>query len=134
MGNIRQCCRRHWGKDSGKYAKASGSTLFNPTEMLMMLCQTCGNKRCPKATDCRLACTGSNDPGQVGSVYGVERNMTTAERLCEKLNRLQPSERHSLALEFAELCWCHHSFGIAATMAKIRAILDGPKQEGGEHG
>lgn len=35
----------------------------------MILCQVCGNKRCPKATDCRLECTGSNAPGQKGSSY-----------------------------------------------------------------
>ncbi len=38
---------------------------------LMILCPTCDNKRCPKATDHRLACSGSNEPGQVGSVYGT---------------------------------------------------------------
>lgn len=31
----------------------------------------CGNKRCPKATDHRLACTNSNEPGQPGSDYQV---------------------------------------------------------------
>lgn len=36
----------------------------------MVVCRTCGNKRCPKASDHRHACTGSNDPGQAGSVYG----------------------------------------------------------------
>ncbi len=36
----------------------------------MILCPTCGNKRCPKASDHRLACTGSNEPGQPGSIYG----------------------------------------------------------------
>lgn len=35
----------------------------------MVLCQDCGNKRCPKATDCALECSGSNEPGQKGSVY-----------------------------------------------------------------
>lgn len=35
----------------------------------MILCPTCGNKRCPKASDHRLACTGSNNPGQPGSIY-----------------------------------------------------------------
>lgn len=34
-----------------------------------IVCPTCGNKRCPKATDHELACTGSNEPGQKGSVY-----------------------------------------------------------------
>lgn len=36
----------------------------------MLTCAMCGNKRCPKASDHRLDCTGSNEPGQVGSVYG----------------------------------------------------------------
>lgn len=41
-----------------------------PTEITMMiLCPTCGNKRCPHAADHRHACTGSNEPGQVGSAY-----------------------------------------------------------------
>lgn len=35
----------------------------------MFLCPTCGNKRCPMATDHRLKCTGSNEPGQKGSIY-----------------------------------------------------------------
>lgn len=33
----------------------------------MILCPTCGNKRCPKASDHDLGCSGSNEPGQVGS-------------------------------------------------------------------
>lgn len=36
----------------------------------MIVCETCGNKRCPHATDTSLACTGSNAPGQAGSKYG----------------------------------------------------------------
>jgi hypothetical protein len=35
----------------------------------MVLCQICGNKRCPHAADCALACTDSNEPGQPGSNY-----------------------------------------------------------------
>jgi Zn finger protein HypA/HybF involved in hydrogenase expression len=35
----------------------------------MRLCPTCGNKRCPRATDHNLACTNSNEPGQEGSIY-----------------------------------------------------------------
>lgn len=34
-----------------------------------IVCPTCGNKRCPKASDHRLACTASNEPGQKGSIY-----------------------------------------------------------------
>lgn len=35
----------------------------------MILCATCGNKRCPHATSHRNACTNSNEPGQAGSDY-----------------------------------------------------------------
>jgi hypothetical protein len=35
----------------------------------MFLCTECGNKRCPKATNHKLKCTGSNEPGQPGSMY-----------------------------------------------------------------
>ncbi|WP_186083633.1 hypothetical protein [Burkholderia gladioli] len=35
----------------------------------MIVCATCGNKRCPHANDHRHACTGSNEPGQPGSAY-----------------------------------------------------------------
>jgi hypothetical protein len=37
----------------------------------MVLCPTCGNKRCPKASNHELACTNSNEPGQPGSMYGT---------------------------------------------------------------
>lgn len=37
----------------------------------MVVCATCGNKRCPHATNHRNACTNSNESGQVGSVYGI---------------------------------------------------------------
>lgn len=39
------------------------------TATRMILCPTCGCKRCPKATNHRLACTDSNEPGQPGSRY-----------------------------------------------------------------
>jgi hypothetical protein len=35
----------------------------------MIVCEACGNKRCPHANDHRNACTGSNVPGQPGSAY-----------------------------------------------------------------
>lgn len=38
-------------------------------DMRFVVCSKCGNKRCPKATDCRNECTGSNDAGQLGSAY-----------------------------------------------------------------
>ena len=41
----------------------------DPRMARMFLCETCGNKRCPHAADHRHACTGSNEPGQPGSLY-----------------------------------------------------------------
>lgn len=44
--------------------------LFPLSSSKMILCPTCSNKRCPHASNHRLACTGSNEPGQPGSIYG----------------------------------------------------------------
>lgn len=35
----------------------------------MIVCEKCGNKRCPHANNHRNACTNSNEPGQSGSAY-----------------------------------------------------------------
>ncbi len=43
--------------------------IRNPTMSQMVVCPTCGNKRCPKATHHDLTCTNSNEPGQSGSRY-----------------------------------------------------------------
>lgn len=50
-------CRRCFGENGG---------VMN---VRMFLCTTCGNKRCPKATDHRNDCTDSNEAGQKGSDY-----------------------------------------------------------------
>lgn len=39
------------------------------TDMRFVVCPECGNKRCPRANDCRNICSGSNEPGQQGSSY-----------------------------------------------------------------
>jgi len=39
------------------------------TASTFIVCPTCGNKRCPKATDHNLTCTQSNELGQPGSRY-----------------------------------------------------------------
>ena len=44
---------------------------FPAHQTRMIVCPKCGNKRCPHATDHRNACSGSNEPGQVGSFYGI---------------------------------------------------------------
>jgi hypothetical protein len=42
----------------------------------MVVCPICGNKRCPHATDPALPCTGSNEPGQPGSIYTAQPTET----------------------------------------------------------
>ena len=66
---MRTCCRAHWAADSGFESVRVGYALLNPVGMPFIVCSVCGNKRCPRATDCALPCTGSNEPGQPGSVY-----------------------------------------------------------------
>ena len=46
----------------------------------MRVCGTCGNKRCPKASDHDNACTGSNDLGQPGSAYEHGAGEASARR------------------------------------------------------
>jgi len=47
----------------------TNQVLEHPFMRTMKLCPICGNKRCPKATDEKLDCTNSNEPGQPGSAY-----------------------------------------------------------------
>lgn len=68
------------GIDAGKI-QAERDALNEPTcwcrtcrpvtvdDMRFVVCPECGNKRCPRANDCRSVCTGSNKPGQEGSAY-----------------------------------------------------------------
>jgi len=53
--------------------------LQNPTARRMIVCPTCGNKRCPRATHHDQACTGSNEPGQIGSRYALVSSDPTRE-------------------------------------------------------
>jgi hypothetical protein len=55
------CCHR--------CATDTATTLQNLFFRPMILCPTCGNKRCPKANNHLFTCTGSNDTGQQGSAY-----------------------------------------------------------------
>jgi len=59
-----QCCHhcRHL------HEKSIDDNLFF-LNRIMIVCPTCGNKRCPKASNHDLICTNSNEPGQPGSVY-----------------------------------------------------------------
>lgn len=45
------------------------AALVKPSRRQMVVCPICEFKRCPHASDHEFACTGSNEPGQLGSVY-----------------------------------------------------------------
>lgn len=55
-------CQRCWSENKPDFPGGITSRPF-------IVCGICGNKRCPHATDHRLECTGSNEPGQPGSSY-----------------------------------------------------------------
>jgi hypothetical protein len=64
----RPCQCRQCLRDRDEHVMWGGVKI--PIEQTrMILCATCGNKRCPHATDHRHACTNSNEPGQPGSSY-----------------------------------------------------------------
>ncbi len=72
---VKECHCRRCDQERGE-AKFASLDLGNGAHALMnfgsrfYMCETCGCKRCPHATDHRYACTGSNEPGQEGSIYG----------------------------------------------------------------
>lgn len=57
-----------------------GCHRCNPDADWFVVCDVCGCKRCPKATDCRHECTHSNEPGQVGSCFGVTLDFWKSKR------------------------------------------------------
>jgi hypothetical protein len=67
--NFRTCCRKHWEEDSKRKPIGRDGVLWEPFGMPFIVCKVCGNKRCPKATDCSLECTNSNAIGQKGSIF-----------------------------------------------------------------
>jgi len=75
-------CRKEWDAAvraapapvlaPAKPMSACWCAICRPVTLLdsrMVLCPTCGNKRCPRANDHRHDCSGSNEPGQSGSAY-----------------------------------------------------------------
>lgn len=103
---------------------------FDPRLVRMFCCVQCGNKRCPHATDHRLACTGSNEVGQEGSRYGPTLKSAAApsvqpdREVIERLTKFA----NSLTGEFSSIV-------IPAKVAKqaaedIRAALTVQKEEG----
>jgi hypothetical protein len=58
------CCRKC---EDAALAHLSG--LARAVARTFVTCESCGNKRCPKATNHELECTNSNASGQPGSDY-----------------------------------------------------------------
>lgn len=58
----------------------------------MTLCPVCGFKRCPGAADHRNRCTGSNQPGQAGSLYAVPPESEEEKREHYLANKDDPKE------------------------------------------
>lgn len=54
---------------SGEQVELFAGLMVPLSSTFMVLCQRCGNKRCPHAKDHRNSCTNSNEPGQKGSAY-----------------------------------------------------------------
>jgi hypothetical protein len=62
-------CRRCQEERGEGKSFAMGDVLMNFGFRGMIVCEICGNKRCPHATNHRHTCTNSNEPGQKGSIY-----------------------------------------------------------------
>ena len=67
-------CRKCLEASGEMLSFSTGSALVNipgpnPGFYGMVVCPTCGNKRCPHATDHDNDCTNSNELGQPGSIY-----------------------------------------------------------------
>lgn len=61
-------CHYHWSEVMDELDPDGWLTRLYKGEFI--LCKTCGNKRCPQASYHGHKCTGSNESGQGGSVYG----------------------------------------------------------------
>lgn len=60
------CLRCLRERDEGKAIAG----IWLPAEFFtMVVCELCGNKRCPHSDDHRNACSNSNEPGQPDSRY-----------------------------------------------------------------
>lgn len=70
----RRCLREARARDTDALVPVGGVMHLFPlgpgsSMATMVVCPSCGNKRCSQASDHRHACAGSNAPGQLGSEY-----------------------------------------------------------------
>ena len=65
-GQVQKRIKQHFGVEECWCESCKPNTM---TDMRMIVCQICGNKRCPHATNHIYECTNSNEPGQKGSSW-----------------------------------------------------------------
>jgi hypothetical protein len=52
--------------------KSLNKSLNELADISFIVCEMCGNKRCPHAMDKKHQCTNSNMPNQVGKIHQTE--------------------------------------------------------------
>lgn len=67
-GRVCGCCVTCEDRDAAAVCDLTGDPL-RTLSRFMIVCPDCGNKRCPRANQHDLGCSGSNDVGQPGSAY-----------------------------------------------------------------
>lgn len=83
----RACCKRETGY---------------PHLFRMVVCPTCGNKRCPKAANHVLECSGSNDPDQLAMTEYKEARLIEAIETISQATEVDAKEIIYLLTGF---CW-----------------------------
>jgi hypothetical protein len=108
---------------------ASGSILLDR----MILCPQCGNKRCPKASNHRLDCTSSNDPGQPGSVYTTPPAQPASEEDMKVYRAIADNYRKDLAAAPTQEYQINQlekfKNHVLANADALGVVLDAPVQE-----
>lgn len=67
---VLNCGCAHCHNEYGNALRDLDPDRYRYYDMPFIVCETCGNKRCPRATYHDHECTRSNEPGQAGSMYG----------------------------------------------------------------
>jgi len=88
----------------------------------MILCEICGNKRCPHATNNENACTNSNDPGQPGSKFSSDVLAETVRKYEAELATVK-AERDALKVDSTRLEFLFH-FAQKKLGDKVEALAD----------
>ena len=74
------------------------------TMQRMIVCPDCGNKRCPKASNHRHQCTGSNEPNQRGSIYTTPQTKPLSDEEIEQIAK-QHLAAYAQFIGAGEVCY-----------------------------